>query len=381
MILSHQSLARLIRGQVPAIYAEGPPISNGQIQPSSIDLRFGEEVVAIESSVVSGNDMLVEDIIKRMKRYDFALSPDKPNLLEKERTYLIKLREGCALPEHLYLEFSPKSSAGRADVFVRVISNNFSHFDVTAPGYHGPLYAIVTPLSFDVLVNDGLSLVQARVKHVGARQVVGKMLTEMHTEFGLMFDAAGVPLTQKQLHIRNDELYYHLDLSREIVGFAALHTVSEPLDLTVTKKEDLHDPMDFWLPLRRPKDGTLTIVPGTFYLLATKERVSIPQGFCAQMNSYDTTSGEYRSHYAGFFDPGFGSKGGTAGVLEVRANTVNFLLRDGHPVCSMRFEKLDEPSDVLYEGHYVNAGPSVGKHFKDRNDVWTRAYWAKRWSE
>jgi dCTP deaminase len=378
--MPYQAIRNAIRGAAPIINVTKVAITDDQIQPSSLDFRFGDFAFALNSSVVPGRETFVSSLIEQGKRYDFPLSPFKNNVLERGVTYIIKLEEICALPKHRYLEFSPKSSAGRADVFVRVICDRFPHFDVTPAGYHGPLYALVTPLSFNVEIKQGLALVQGRLKTEDAGQLSGKEIAELHSASGLLFDEKGNCLEQKDLHIRNSELYYHLDLQREVIGFAARQTASKVLDLTASGEKKL-DPVDFWEPLRRPADGRLVIVPGVFYLLATRERVSIPQGYCAQMNSYDTNSGEYRSHYAGFFDPGFGSKGGTNGVLEVRASAVNFTLQHGHPVCSMRFEKLDAPSEVLYEGNYTNAGPSLSKHFNDRTEAWTKAYWAKRWAE
>lgn len=379
MVMPYQAIMKAVRGRAPIITApEKSPIGDDQIQPSSLDLRLGGTAIKLNASVVPDKETFVSDIIERLKGYDFGLSPHKTNRLDKGATYLVPLIESCALPEDTYLEISPKSSAGRSDAFVRIICDRFPHFDVTPPGYHGPLFAVVTPMSFDVEIKEGLSLVQARIKRIGAPRVTQREIQSLHAEYGLLFGPDGKPLEQKDLHIRHDKLYYHLDLQAPIVGFAGRHTASKALDLTA--RETL-DPMDFWEPLWRPKHKELILVPGVFYLLATKERVSIPQGYCAQMNSYDTASGEYRSHYAGFFDPGFGSKGGTVGVLEVRANAVNFALRDGHPICSMQFEKLDEDSEVLYEGSYTHAGPSLGKHFDSRLEAWTSAYWLRRISE
>ncbi len=287
------------------------------------------------------------------------------------------LLESCALPDDVYIEFSPKSSTGRCDVFVRVLCDRHSHYDITPPGYHGPLYAEITPLSFDVEIKQGLSLLQGRFKNVNSKRLTSKNIKDLHIEYGVLFGQDGEPLEQKNLEVRDDELYFHVDLKAEIVGFIAKSTVLGPVRLTASEREgNQHSPEDFWDPIRAPKNGELVLVPGYFYLLQTIERTHIPASVCGQVTSFKLTTGEIRPHYAGFFDPGFGP---ACGVLEVRSRDVPFTITHGQPICSMSFEEMDETPTQLYQGNYKNSGASLSKHFKDRHDAWTREFWRTRW--
>lgn len=194
----------------------------------------------------------------------------------------------------------------------------------------------------------------------------------LHAKEGLVLNTSGEPLDQSSLRISQGELYYHVDLTRDVAGFVASGTSIETINLS---NIDTYEPRDFWEVIPRPRKQQLILVPGKFYLLATKEQIRIPKNVCGQVLSHKITTGEIRPHYAGFFDPGFGHPSGTNGVLEVRSRDVPFRLVDGQPVCAMMFEHLAADPDSVYQGSYVKSGPSIGKHFKHRYEVWNRGYW------
>ena len=372
MVMPSQMIHRNVFGASPTITG-GPddPITEDQIQPASLDLRLGRAVYRVWSAALPKKYQPIIDMVSPNERhkYRFSLNKESTNYLEKDSTYVIELMERCSLPRHAWIEFSPKSSTGRCDVFARVLCNNNPHYDMTPRGYHGPLWLEITPLSFDVGVREGLSLVQGRIKTRDVHVLNDRELSELQVEHGVLCDMGGNPLCQGDLSIHDNELYYHVDLDRPIVGFVAKTNVGMALDLTQWQDDSmLCESKDFWVPIERPKNNRLVLVPGLFYLLATKERTRIPPTVCGQVTSFKITTGEIRPHYAGFFDPGFGGEKGTNGVLEVRARDVPFEISDGAPICSMKFERMLEVPERLYGGksRYTRSGPSLSKHFKDR---------------
>ncbi len=372
MIMPRQRLEDAVFGRVPLIRSTilTLPIQDSQLQPASLDVRLGKKAVCVRSTGLP-HRRTVAELAESKKKYEFDLKLDEPNLLEVGHTYLIPLLETCSLPPEYQIEFSPKSSIGRCDVFVRVVCDHFSHYDLTPRGYHGPLWVEVTPLSFDVLVCAGLSLTQGRIRTSAEGRLTTEELYNLHNKEALLFNFGGEELPPKSLEIENGELYFHVNLNREVVGFVAKDTVIIPLDLTV--REKLH-PRDFWQPIAGPLEK-LTLVPNKFYLLSTSEMVRIPKTVCGQVLSHKATSGEVRPHYAGFFDNGFGGSDGAHGVLEVRGRDVRFDLEDGQPVCAMAFERTLEVPNVLYEGNYSRK-PSFSKHFSSREDGWEAPYWS-----
>ena len=373
MVMPRQMLFQAISGQKPMIQpvVKELPINDDQIQIASIDFRLGMHAYAMSVSSLPHGEK-VSELIEKFKHYSFDLSFDKTHFLERKKTYIIPLLEQCSLPKDIHIAFSPKSSTGRPDVFTRVICDNHSQFDTTPAGYQGPLYLEVTPLSFHVLVKAGLTLVQGRLKSVKSRPLGEKELRRLHGEGGIVFDLKGKRFAQKDLRIEKDRFYFHINLASDIVGFRARPAI-KPLDMT---RSDNHKPEDFWEPIRRPKSGSLELQPDEFMLLGTMERVRIPPEVCGEILPFEMKTGEFRPHYAGFFDNGFGGAHGTTGVLEVRGLTLPFRLVHGQPLCAMVFEKTFELPSKLYEGHYKTSGPSLSKHFKDRYDAWNKKHWS-----
>jgi dCTP deaminase len=249
MVMPCQTIRAMVFGAAPVVTCdnEESPIEESQIQPASLDFRLGKQVSCVRSAGLP-HESSVKKLIDRKQKYDFELHAGRLNRLEKGNTYIVPLLERCDLPDNVFLEFSPKSSTGRTDVFVRVLCDNHPHYDTTPPGYRGPLYLEITPLSFDVLVRHGLSLVQGRFKRVQSSRLSDDEIRRLHITQGIMFGRDGKPLGQKELRVHDSELYYHIDLDRDIVGFVAKQTKTDALNLTVSGDAKLHRPADFWEP-------------------------------------------------------------------------------------------------------------------------------------
>jgi dCTP deaminase len=298
-------------------------------------------------------------------QYSFTLDPLQFGFLHRGYTYVVCLNEQLALPKGFSAKFSPKSSTGRDDVFVRVLADGVPRFDRVPEGYRGRLYLEITSLSFQVRICPGLSLVQMRICNGDAR-LNSKEVAIAHSEHGIFLTKDGDVIPTRDLHLAEHGAYMHVDLDRDIVGFAARKHVSHVL--TLFKSED-NGALDYWEPIRRPSNGKLVLDPDRFYLLATKERVRVPNDLCGDIAPYDASTGEFRTHYAGFFDPGFGGEIGITGVLEVRGREMPHRISDGDPICLMVFERVGSVENP-YSGHYQNPGPSLSKRYKDRYTAW-----------
>jgi dCTP deaminase len=286
----------------------------------------------VRASFLPGRGRTVAQRIAQVAMHELDLA--KGAVLERGCVYIAELQERLALPPGISARANPKSSTGRVDVFVRLLSDAGPAFDDVAEGYHGPTYIEIAPQTFSVLVRRGTRLNQLRLK----RGEPPRLRTE----------SVGV------------------DLSGGIAGFRARrHAPVVDLD-----KEDGHDPRQFWEPLI-PQNGELLLDPGEFYILASKEAVEIPVLEAAEMTPIDPSVGEFRVHYAGFFDPGFGTDEahgkGSRGVLEVRSHETPFILEDGQTVARLVYEPLTERPTRLYGdlgSHYQRQGLKLSKHFK-----------------
>jgi len=369
-VLPSQWLHAAIRAG--AIDAGGFTIPHENIQPASLDLRLGEKAYRIRCSFLPGSDT----VERRLK--DFIV--DEIDLhregvvLETNRPYLIPLKERLALPPGLRGKANPKSSTGRADVFTRVITDAGSRFDEIAPGYQGGLYLEVVPLSFPVRVREDLSLNQLRLA-VGRTDLTDEEVRSAHEDQPLLF-ADGRPLKASELSLSNG-LFLGLDLKGDSagrVGYRARES-APVLDMTRVGATDF---APYWEPVRHEDGDRIILSPNNFYLLMSREAVSVPPSLAAEMTAYDPTSGELRTHYAGFFDPGFGfdPAGGFTGstaALEVRAHDVPFMVEDRQRVCKLTFERMLEPPTLLYGqgigSNYQGQTETLGKHF--RRPDWT----------
>jgi dCTP deaminase len=363
-VLSDKELAAIITGEAPFITTkkEGG-ILPAQIQPSSLDLTLGRKVFGMGVASLPRDGGKVSELVKGCQ-YSFTLNANQNGFLHRGYTYIVCLNEQLALPKGFSAKFSPKSSTGRTDVFVRVLADGISRFDHVPDWYQGNLYLEITPLSFPILIRSDLSLVQMRIR-TGDARLSGKDVALMHSHKGIFLDKESDTIPMHELKQAEYGIYLHVDLDRDIVGFASRSNVTDALSLC---KSEANDPLEYWEPIKRPQNW-LTLDRDRFYLLATKERIRIPTNLCADIAPYDASTGEFRTHYAGFFDPGFGGEKGITGVLEVRGREIPHRLFDNDPVCLMIFERVGAVA-CPYQGHYQNLGPSLSKHFKNRYEVW-----------
>ncbi len=270
-------------------------------------------------------------------------------VLETNRPYLVALKERLALPAGVRAKANPKSSTGRVDVFTRVITDHGFRFDEVATGYRGPLYLEIVPLSFAILVREGLSLNQLRLS-VGRTQLSDEEIVAFHAETHHLLLKGGVPVPPGELALA-DGLFLSLDLRGDRDGRVGYQAKPNAPRLSLTGTAPI-DPGPYFEPVSREGGNRVVLNPQRFYLLMSDEAVSIPPELASEMTAYDPTSGELRTHYAGFFDPGFGfdagPNDGSRAALEVRAHDVPFMIEHGQRVCKLTFDRMLEPPDVLY---------------------------------
>ena len=334
-------------------------------QPASLDLRLGEKAYILQCSFLpySGpvatklRDLTIAEIDIR----DGAI-------LEKNRPYLIPILEGLKLPRRIRARTNPKSSTGRLDIFTRVITDYSDRFDDIAEGYEGRMYLEVFSRSFTIKVQTRLSLNQIRLFKGDSKCKPGK-LQSVHERKPIIFPKAGQPGQWSQINNDNSVgLSVNLSNTSDGIGYRARKN-STLLDLS---RIDYYHPRDFWEPVFADRDRRLILEPEEFYLLSSTESVSIPPEFAAEMTAYETSTGELRTHYAGFFDPGFGfgedgRLGGVQPVLEIRAHDVPFMIGPGQKVCTLTFEQMLEEPQQWYGpkvgSSYQEAGRILSKHF------------------
>ncbi len=339
------------------------------VQPASIDLRLADHAWALRCSFLPSVGTPVMDRVKE-------LSLDRLDLrdgatLERDRPYLIPLVEKLDLPNHVRAKANPKSSTGRLDVFTRVITDGNHRFDEIPAGYSGKLYLEVVPRSFAVRVRPLLSLNQLRLA-VGDPRVGDSELIGMHREFPLLYmDKHALPVGDLAIA---DGLFLSVDLSgphNRIVGYRAKKN-SNRLDMSMLAT---YRRRDYWEPVYPEAGGRIVLDPEVFYLLLSAEGVCVPPAYAAEMMAYDPTAGELRTHYAGFFDPGFGydasgSKFGSRAALEVRARDVPFMVEHRQPICKLAFEAMLEQPDKLYGAgvgsNYQGQETMLSKHFVEQ---------------
>ena len=362
-VLPSQCLQRAI--DLGAITSERYRIPPMSVQPASLDLRFGERAYRLRCSFLPEGER-IEAKLSELSMGEIDLRDGA--ILERNRPYLIPLIEELDLPATVTGRTNPRSSTGRLDIFTRVITDEGHSFDEVPAGYRGRLYIEVVSRSFTIFVRSELSLNQLRLQ-VGRSRREDSQVVAMHAQDPLLFTGSG-PVPAADL-VMGDGLFLSVDLAGKDdgrVGFRAKKN-SQLLDLT---KRDHYEPDDFWEPVHRERGNRLVLEPEEFYLLISRERVRIPPGYSAEMTPYDPTSGELRTHYAGFFDPGFGhTPGGQQGsraVMEVRAHDVPFMLQHGQRVAKLVFEELTQVPSILYGQEigsaYQHQERMLSKHFR-----------------
>jgi dCTP deaminase len=334
------------------------PVDPDQIQPASLDLRTGDVAIRVRASFLPGPERTVADRIADLRLHEIDLT--KGAVLETGCVYIVPLLEGLTLPDDVSASANPKSSTGRLDIFTRVIADRARAFDSIPAGYSGPLYLEVSPQTFPIVIRTGSRLSQIRFRR-GQTRLSDDDLRTLH---------AANPLVDGEPVIDNG-LVMSIDLGQpagSIVGYRAKrHTGLIDLDARGAQEQ-----LDFWDPIEARGRPELILDPDQFYILVSREAVQVPPDYAAEMVPFDPLVGEFRVHYAGFFDPGFGfSESGGAGsraVLEVRSHEVPFILEHGQTVCRLVYEKMAERPTFLYGAgigsHYQAQGLKLSKHFR-----------------
>ncbi|MFA7432873.1 MAG: 2'-deoxycytidine 5'-triphosphate deaminase [Gemmobacter sp.] len=347
---------------VRALIAQGAiaadaPAASGQVQPASLDLRLGPVAHRVRASFLAGKGRTVAERIAEFGMHSIDLGPGA--VLEKGCVYLVPLMERLALPADIQAVANAKSSTGRLDLLTRTITDEGVEFDRIPAGYSGPLYAEICPRSFSVLVRPGMRLNQIRFRR-GHAVLDDEALAALHRTVGLVSGPALI----------SDGLGFSVDLrpgSDNLAGWRAKpHTGVIDLD-----RIGAYDPAEFWEEVRSP-EGRVILDPGAFYILVSREAVTIPPDHAAEMAPYLAMVGEFRVHYAGFFDPGFGHAAaggaGSRGVLEVRCHEAPFVLEHGQVVGRLVYERMAEVPDMLYgqgiASNYQGQGLKLSKHFR-----------------
>jgi dCTP deaminase len=343
-------------------------IESSQLQPASLDLRISREAYRVRASFLPGRGSSVRDRLKSLNAEPVSLA-GKGAVLEKGIVYVARLMERLELRRNISGAANPKSSTGRLDIFTRLIVDESEAFDNVPLDYKGELWLEISPRSFSVRVKAGSKLCQVRFRSRNSQQIRDK-----HT-FAL--DDSDIrkrhtlrPLVDAELDLR-EGLVLRIDLGglgEDIVGYRAIKN-SDVIDVNRLRGYTVED---FWEPIRAREDRRLILDPDQFYILASREKVQIPADLAAEMAPIDPAFGEFRVHYAGFFDPGFGQgpdgRPSARAVLEVRSRDVPFLLEDAQPVGRLVYEKLAGAADELYgsdaNSNYQHQGLKLSKHFR-----------------
>jgi dCTP deaminase len=355
-IQSAKVIAELIATQ--AIHSKSP-VQEGQIQPASLDLRLGSKAYRVRASFLPGPHHSVAQQLEKMALHEIDLKPGA--VLETGCVYVAEIQETLALPTDIAASANPKSSTGRIDVFTRVIADHAREFDAVEAGYKGPIYAEISPRTFPVLVREGSRLSQIRFRK-GFPRLSDEELAKLHDQNPLVTSTK--PSFQGGIALSVDLSGFG---SERLIGYRA-KKFTGLIDVDRAKGGRV---ADYWEPLFAENDKILILDPGHFYILASKEAVQVPPDFAAEMVPFDPLVGEFRVHYAGFFDPGFGHSSaggeGARAVLEVRSRDVPFMLEDGQIVGRLVYEHMAERPEVLYGAdsgsNYQAQGLKLSKHF------------------
>ncbi len=341
-------------------------LEESQLQPASLDLRLSKEAYRVRASFLPGRSRTVKEHLSTLNPEPISLAGDGA-VLEKGIVYIARIAEHLALLPSISGAANPKSSTGRLDIFTRLIVNRAEAFDEVPLGYRGDLWLEISPRSFSVRVREGSKLNQIRFRNRNSQQM--ERLKFALSDDELRRSHALSPLVDRDLEVR-DGLVLRVALSgsaKDAIGYRAIKN-GNVIDVD---RPGGYAAEDFWEPIRARADGRLILDPDEFYILASREKMQIPADLAAEMAPIDPAIGEFRVHYAGFFDPGFGQgangRPAARAVLEVRSRDVPFLLEDGQPVGRLIFERLADAADELYgagaTSNYQHQGLNRSKHF------------------
>ena len=366
-VLPSQTIRNLIAsGRITPRRELCAEISEDQIQPASIDLRLGSVAYRVRASFLPGKSFTVQKKIEDLKMSEVDLT--RPAVFEKNCVYIVPLMEELFLPDEVSAKCNPKSTTGRLDIFTRLITDYGEDFEWVRNGYRGRLYAEVVPRTFSVVLAAGMKLSQMRFL-LGDPSSDDHSLRALDHQHGLVYlteDNRAEAEIEEGLWIR---VSTQADSPTEVVAYKA-RSNAPVIDLS---KVNHYEPDDFWEFIYPPRTGSLILDPGAFYIIASKERVRVPPEYAAEMVALETSVGEFRIHYAGFFDPGFGfgvndDIKGTRAVLEVRAHEVPFQIEDGQAVGRLYYMHLLSIPDKVYGAKigssYQGQALSLSKQFK-----------------
>ncbi|MGI0133384.1 MAG: 2'-deoxycytidine 5'-triphosphate deaminase [Candidatus Micrarchaeaceae archaeon] len=360
-ILPYQALSAMIRVHEIAAILD---IQAAQVQPASIDLRLGRYAYRVRASFLPSAGTVMDKV--RQLDGEPPIDISDGAVLEKNGVYVIELLEHVKLPPNVMGLANPKSSTGRLDVLTRLITDNSSAFDQIARGYEGKLFIEVAPQTFSVIVRQGSRLNQVRFQRGLTPPLVA------NGELWKLYDDGQLAhTTGKKMPIKDGLVPVTVDLKGNGLGSVIGFRAKKHADKIDVDRAGAYDPHDFWERIEYHREAALILDPDEFYILATCEEVGVPQDLAAEMVPYYTRSGEYRVHYAGFFDPGFGWNGrasGSRAVLEVRSHEVPFILDHGQIVGWLRYERMASRPSRVYgtalKSNYQNQGLALAKHFR-----------------
>ncbi len=348
------------------IQLDGKPVADEAVKPASYDLTIGERVWCVKSTFLPRPGEKIADVLKRYTLYQFGM--DEPAVLTVGSTFVIELKETFNLAADISALVSPKSSSGRINLWVRTLVDGHPRFDDVPRGYSGRVYALVSAKSWPIRIQPNDSITQVRFFRGNKGRLGNFELQLLNKEVGLIYDPQEQLIDAAEA-AGDDGPLLTADLDREVVAYQAKHAM-EVLDL---RKIRGHEASDFFTPIHGNEEKEIILKQGEFYILPSYERIRIPVEYASEMVAYDIASGEFRSHYAGFFDPGFGygkngTIKGTAAVLEVLPHE-NVILRHRQPVCKMLYERMIDLPDRIYgvdikSNYYKQEGPQLSKHFK-----------------
>jgi dCTP deaminase len=363
-LLPRQRIKGLIRRKMVQASVE---IDETQIQPASLDLRLGTKAYRVPASFLPGKGKTVEGQLSELEFDEINLEAGA--VLERGTVYVVELLEHLSLPESVSALANPKSSTGRLDVFTRLIADHSDMFDNVPGGYQGKIYTEISPCSFSIRVRRGSRLNQIRFRRRNPAQAETAKFSLSDRD--LLDQHRQLPLVDGDIAVRNG-LILSVDLNGEqpagLVGYRA-QKYTGVIDVDSIAE---YDPRDFWEQVHVRNYNKLILDPNQFYILASRERIHIPPDWAAEMVPIDPMMGEFRVHYAGFFDPGFGftEQGlpGSRAVLEVRSHEVPFVLEDGQAIGRLCYEPMAETPDILYgqtdASNYQGQGLKLSKHFR-----------------
>lgn len=351
---------------IGALFGQGQLISEAmldhdQIQPASLDLRLGGKAIRVRASFMPGRGHTVAEKLERLTLHEIDL--ENGAVLETGCVYIVPLMESLDLPAEISASANPKSSTGRLDIFTRVMVDYAQEFDKVPAGYKGKLYLEISPRTFPIIVRRGSRLSQIRFR-VGHALLAEAELFDLHKAETLV--ASDMP------NVSGGGIALSIDLKGSgpdgLIGYRGKHHTS----VIDVDRKGAHDVLDFWEPLHSRGRDELILDPDEFYILVSNEAVHVPPLYAAEMTPYDPLVGEFRVHYAGFFDPGFGHApaggSGSRAVLEVRSHEVPFILEHGQVIGRLVYEHMQERPEGLYGtglgSNYQAQGLKLSKHFR-----------------